>query len=42
MSVITEIPNERAGGKGGFVPPFHIVRAWPALPHHERWATTHT
>lgn len=30
--------NQRGGGGGGFASLSHIVRRWPALPQHERWA----
>ena len=34
---MTTQTNKRASGKGGFARQFHIERAWPALPEHERW-----
>jgi hypothetical protein len=30
--------NKRAPGKGGIPSLLAAVRAWPALPEHERWA----
>jgi len=30
--------NKPAGGKGGIPLLFHVARAWPALPHHGRYA----
>ena len=35
---MSETPNQRAGGKGGIPLLFQIVRVWPALPQHDRWA----
>jgi len=31
-------PNKRAGGKGGFASLFHVACSLPALPQHERSA----